>query len=161
MARKTLDPADITAIIDTREQRPWDLSPLKTVEGTLPTGDYSVVGLEHDISIERKSLEDLLGCVGQHRERFDKEMHRLLSYPCRAVIVEASWPQIEAGEWRSKVHPSAVMGSCLGWIALGIPIVMAGNAERAGKYAGRLMYVAANRRWHQLQMFYKEGLRVV
>ena len=41
-----LDPGRVTAIIDTREQLPLDLSPLQTVMQTLTTGDYSVQGLE-------------------------------------------------------------------------------------------------------------------
>jgi len=40
----TLKPEAVTAIIDTREQMPLDLSPLQTVTGTLDTGDYSIVG---------------------------------------------------------------------------------------------------------------------
>jgi len=55
---------NITAICDTREQRPLNLAPLQVVTGTLATGDYSVQGLENIVAIERKSLSDLLGCVG-------------------------------------------------------------------------------------------------
>jgi ERCC4-type nuclease len=68
-----LRPEQVTAIIDTREQLPLDLSPLGSTSGTLATGDYSVKGLEHVVAVERKSLADLLGCVGQHRERFDRK----------------------------------------------------------------------------------------
>ena len=59
MSRKTIEPRDIVAIIDTREQAPLDLSPLRTEKGTLTTGDYSIKGLESEIAIERKSLPDL------------------------------------------------------------------------------------------------------
>lgn len=143
-------PADkITATVDTREQKPWNLSPLPTVVGTLATGDYSVQGLEHYIAIERKSLSDLLGCIGQERERFDREVQRLLAYPVRALIVEAHWSDIEAGGWRSKITPAAAMGSLLGWIAAGLPIVMAGDHARAGRFASRILYTAARRRYRE------------
>ncbi len=99
------------AIIDTREQAPLDLSPLRSEAGTLATGDYSVKGLVDVVAIERKSLTDLLGCIGQDRERFDREVIRLLAYPTRAIIVEATWGQIEAGNWKSKVTPAAAIGS--------------------------------------------------
>ncbi|NQU21949.1 MAG: hypothetical protein HQ567_11755 [Candidatus Nealsonbacteria bacterium] len=66
-----LKPETITAVIDTREQTPLDLSPLQTIPGTLATGDYSVRGLEHVVAVERKSLPDLLGCIGRDRSRFD------------------------------------------------------------------------------------------
>lgn len=137
------------AVVDTREQLPLDLSPLQAVAGTLPTGDYSVKGLEGVVAIERKSLGDLLGCIGQHRERFDREVQRLLAYPCRCIVVEASWPDLEQGEWRSKVTPSAAIGSVLGWIAQGVPIIMAGDHARAGRYVSRLLFTAARRRWRE------------
>ncbi len=63
-----LKPEHVVAVIDTREQLPLDLTPLRAVEGTLTTGDYSVVGLEHVVAIERKSLPDLLGCIGRARQ---------------------------------------------------------------------------------------------
>ncbi len=142
-------PEQITAIVDTREQLPLDLAPLQTTAGTLTTGDYSIVGLEGVVAIERKSLSDLLGCVGQHRERFDREVHRLLAYPVRALVIEASWSDLEQGEWRSRITPAQVIGSTLGWIAMGLPLVMAGDHQRAGRYASRLLYTAARRRWRE------------
>ncbi len=76
-----LKPEHVVAIVDTREQLPLGLTPLQSVEGTLTTGDYSVAGLKHVVAIERKSLPDLLGCIGQQRDRFDREVQRLLAYP--------------------------------------------------------------------------------
>lgn len=145
----TLSPESLTAIVDTREQRPLKLHPLRREPGTLATGDYSLRGLEHVIAIERKSLPDLLACVGRDRDRFDCEVQRLLAYPVRALVVEATWADLEAGDWRSQVTPSAAVGSCLGWIAAGLPIVMASDHERAGRYVSRLLYTAARRRWRE------------
>ncbi len=142
-------PEAVVAIIDSREQMPLELHPLQTVTGTLTTGDYSVKGLVDVVAIERKSLADLLGCIGQDRERFDREVQRLLAYPTRAVVVEATWPEIEAGNWRSQVTPTAAIGSLLGWIAAGLPIIMAGDHERAGRFVGRLLFTAARRRWRE------------
>ena len=144
-----LKPEMVTAICDTREQTPLDLSPLRSESGTLTTGDYSVRGLEHVVAVERKSLPDLLGCIGRDRERFDREVQRLLAYPTRALVVESTWAEIEAGNWRSKVTPAAAMGSLLGWIAQGLPVVMCGDHERAGRYVGRLLFIAARRRWRE------------
>ncbi len=125
-----LRPDQVVAIIDTREQLPLDLSPLRTEAATLPTGDYSVRGLESIVAIERKGLGDLLACIGGERERFDREVQRLLGYPVCAVIVEATWPDLERGDWRSHVTPAAAVGSVLGWIAAGIPFIM-GRRPRA------------------------------
>jgi len=151
--KKYLDPSQITAVIDTREQRPWDLSPLKSERGTLITGDYTIKGLEHVICIERKSLADYLGSMGNDRDRFERELKRMLGYETRALIIEATWSDLEAGEWRSKVTPASALGSALGWIAMGIPVVLAGNAQNAARYAKKLMFIAARRRWRELVTF--------
>ncbi len=159
MARKELKAEDVTAIIDTREQTPWALTPLRTEPGTLVTGDYSIKGLESEIAIERKSLPDLLGCIGNERERFEKEIKRLIAYPCRAIIVEATWREFGAGGWRSRVSPTSAMGSVLGWMALGIPFVFAGGASEASQAAARIMFIAARRRFGELGAFY-ESLKI-
>ncbi len=146
-----LPPEGITAVVDTREQRPLNLDPLRTVQGTLPTADYSLLGLEHHVVIERKSLPDLLSSIGRDRNRFDREVQRLLAYPVRCLVVESTWAEIEAGRWSSKVTASAALGSLLGWVARGLPIIMAGTHERAGRYASRLLYLTARRRWDELR----------
>lgn len=149
-----LKPENITAICDSREQIPFDLSPLKVVRGTLQTGDYSIVGLESCISLERKSLADLVMCVGTERERFEKEIQRLMAYETRAIIVEASWKNLEDGGWRSRVPPKAVVGSVLSWIARGIPICMSGDRDRGARICGHILFLAARRRWRELQSFH-------
>ena len=153
-----LRPDQVTAIIDTREQLPLDLSPLRSVAGTLATGDYSVQGLESLVAVERKGLGDLLACIGTERERFDREVQRLLAYPVRCLVVESSWQEIEAGTWRSKVTPAAAVGSLLGWVAAGLPIIMAGDHERAGRYVPRLLFTAARRRWRESRAMVAEIL---
>lgn len=144
-----LRPDWTAAIDDSREQFALNLAPLKAVRGTLVTGDYSVLGLEHHVAIERKSEPDLLACIGVERERFDREAQRLLVYPVRALIVESTWQRIEAGDWHSQVTPVAAMGSLLGWIATGLPVLMVGDHRRPGVYASRLLFTAARRRWRE------------
>ncbi len=127
--------------------------------GTLPTADYSILGLEHHIAVERKSLPDLLGCVGQERERFEREMQRLLAYESRALVIESSWAEVERGGWRQHVTPQAALGSLLGWIACGIPVIMAGDRETAERYTARFMFIAARRRWREVSVFC-DGLKL-
>ena len=113
------------------------------------TGDYSVAGLEGVIAIERKSEGDMLSCVGTQRERFDKEIQRLLAFPCRALVIESTWQRFETGKWRSKVTPAAAVASLLGWCAAGVPVIMAANHELAGQYVAKLLFIAARRRWRE------------
>jgi DNA excision repair protein ERCC-4 len=155
----TLRPEQVTAIIDTREQHPLNLDPLPVETGTLTTGDYSIRGLEHVIAVERKSLADMLGCIGGGRERFEREVQRLLAYPCRALVIESTWPEIETGDWRSKIKPAAAIGSLLGWIEQGLPVVMCGDHDRAGQYVARLLFTSARRRWRELRAFGESALR--
>lgn len=76
--------------VDTREQAPWSFTgfrtdasqgrrPLiiQTVTATLASGDYSIEGLEVEVSIERKSVADFYGTILADRERFERELTRL------------------------------------------------------------------------------------
>jgi DNA excision repair protein ERCC-4 len=151
---------NLVAVIDTRDQLPLDLSPLRTVRGTLTTGDYSIVGLEHLVAVERKSLNDLLMCVGRERERFERCVQRLLAYPNRAIVIEASWSSIDLGQWRGDIKPKVVRGSLTGWMARGIPVILSGTAEQAGRDVAHFLFLSARHRWRELQSFY-ESLRLV
>lgn len=152
-----LKPENVTAIIDTREQMELDLAPLKTEAGTLDTGDYSLKGLEHVVRVERKSLDDLLGVVGRDRERFEREVARLLAYPVRVLVIEATWSDLESGLWqRSKMTPQAVIGSLLAWQAEGLSIHCVGDHKRAGTHVARLLYQVAKRRYRELRSLMQE-----
>lgn len=143
----------ITALVDTREQTPLDLAPLRTETVTLATGDYSLRGLESTVAIERKSLPDLLACCGRERERFDREIDRLRAYPVRALIIEATWGDIEAGEWRSKLTPRQVGASLISWHVRGVPSVLAGDHRRAGRIVASILRRVAIHRWRELREF--------
>ena len=146
-----LTPERVVVVIDSREQLPIDVSPMRSQIGTLATGDYGLKAMPHLAAIERKSESDLLGCIGVERERFEREIMRLLAYPVRGIVIESTWERIEAGEWRSKVTPAAALGSLLGWAAMGIPIFMVGNHERAGQFIARILFTAARREYRKLR----------
>jgi ERCC4-type nuclease len=126
-----------------------DLAPLAVEVGTLKTGDYSVKGLESIVTLERKSLSDILGCMGGERDRFQAELQRMLAYPCRCLVIESTWQAMEAGEWKSEITPASAIGSLLAWIGMGIPVLMAGSHDRAGRYVARMLLLAARRRWRE------------
>ena len=151
-----LDPKTVAAIADSREQLPLDLSPLSVERGTLCTGDYALVSCPDVCRIERKSLPDLIQCISSDRDRFEREVARLLAYPVRVLVIEATWQQIESHEpampqWRGKVSREAVIGSLLGWQAMGLSIHMAGDHIRAGKHVARLLFTVARRRYAELR----------
>ncbi|MCD7783582.1 MAG: hypothetical protein LUI15_06830 [Firmicutes bacterium] len=107
-------------IVDTREQAPFSFlgyPDVQIVHGGLWVGDYSLVGLELEVGCERKSLEDLIGCLTKGRERFEKELMRSTYLRSFAVVVEqeASW--IQDGFYRSRINPKAAWASILAFSA--------------------------------------------
>lgn len=158
-AHADLRPEDVTACIDTREQLPLEDLDLKTVRATLPCGDYSVVGLEHVVAVERKSLQDLVQCVGRERDRFERMLRLMRGYECRVIVVEAPWAAVELKQYRGEVAPEAVIGSVYSWIARGITVDFAGDRKRAAKAVSRILFAAARERWRQLQGL-QSGLRL-
>lgn len=128
-------------VIDSREQMAWDFSPYIGDEWTVATGtlthaDYSIQSLSDMISLERKSLQDIVMCCGSERDRFVRELLALRGYKCKAVIIEASMSEIDKGGWRGKVTPSQVTGSMASWmVKYNIPFICACNHELAAKTA--------------------------
>jgi ERCC4-type nuclease len=123
-------------IADTREQAPYSFSgyQVEVVRAALPSGDYSLVGFETRAAIERKTLDDLVGCLTRGRERFERELVRLRPYECKAVVVEASWQDIARGRFRSKMEPHAALQSILTFqVRHGVPFTFAGSRS-GGEY---------------------------
>jgi ERCC4-type nuclease len=143
-------PEHVIALVDSREQLPYVLSPLRSQAASLDVGDYSVLGCEHCIAIERKSLADFVACCGVERERFTRELIRLRGYAHRAVIIEATAADLEAGAWRSQINSNSVTASVLSWsFELAIPFILAGDRARAEKWTAKLLFLAARHRWRE------------
>ncbi len=84
-----------TLIVDTREKRPWSFDGDPDFEDVIHTklevGDYSIVGLEQHICIERKlSADELYVNVFNkiNRERLRREMERFRGVTHRFIIIE-------------------------------------------------------------------------
>ena len=107
-------------LIDSREQKPFTFSHEKynvqTEIGTLDTGDYSLLGLTNKVAIERKSLPDLVMCLGRERERFERELQRATGLDFFAVVVEASWQDLILGNYRSKLSPHSACQSVMAFM---------------------------------------------
>src|SRR5687768_15410332 len=79
-----------TVLVDTREQLPFDFSLFPNWIGTslrykLDAGDYSILGMEHLLALERKSLTDLITTLMQNRAVFFNSCERLTQYRWRAL----------------------------------------------------------------------------
>lgn len=151
--RKTLRREDVTVAVDTREQLAWDLAPMRMVRKGLVTGDYTVVGYEDLIAVERKSLADFVMCSGRERERFFKCCHRMRAYEHHALVIEASLADLYKGGWRGLMKPSQVVAVHNALVVGGLRVILAGSREAAAKVVGDFLFAAARRRWNQDQRF--------
>lgn len=127
---------------DTREKLPLDrwFSDAVSVEVvTLPTADYSLAGFSDRVCVERKSLADLIACVGPERERFMDCARRMRAYDFRLLVVEASVADVLAGAYRSRTNPRSVIGTTLALMAdYGVPTLWAGDARTAANMIERM-----------------------
>lgn len=105
-------------IRDSREQQPFQFSgyPVDLSTNALAAGDYSLRGFERRIAVERKSLSDLVGCLGTDRERFERELARLRGYDFAAVVVEAPAEFLQQGKYLGKLDAKAAWQSCVAFM---------------------------------------------
>ena len=124
----------MVVLIDTREQAAFPFTrwpDIETRAATLYAGDYSLPGLERSIALERKSLPDLVACLGPERERFEHELSRLAGLDFAAVLVEADFRDLAAGNYRSKLHPRAAVASVAAFAVRYVPILFGGDRDGA------------------------------
>ncbi len=100
-------------IQDSREQAPFRFEgyPCTVEVGTLPSADYSLHGFIDRIGIERKSLQDLIGCLGVERDRFTRELARLRGYDSAAVVVEAPVVALRTGRYLGRLDAGSAWQS--------------------------------------------------
>jgi DNA excision repair protein ERCC-4 len=143
-------------VIDRREQLPLTFGRLQSVPGTLMTGDYSVRGLEELFAVERKSIADTVaGCIGENRERFARELHRLRGYRFKRLLIVGTEAQILAGQYHSSINPKAVLATLSAFeIRYEVPVVFretpelaAAQVERWAYWFAREMVEAVNSLW--------------
>lgn len=142
-------------LVDTREQRPFTFEheryDVQIQPGTLSAGDYSLAGLQDKVAVERKSLPDLVQCLGRERERFERELQRGAAIDAFAVIVEASWADLAGGNFRSQLNPHAACQSVLAFMARYRVSFLFAGSRAAAEYATwgflRQYLEGARKRW--------------
>lgn len=125
-----------TVVIDSREQHPYSFQGIKAdanrshlplivpvqVAG-LRTGDYSILGLEDQICVERKSLADLYSTISRRRKQFESEHERMAEFRCACVVIEASLVDVVSSPpEHAKISPKIVYRTFISWChRYGIP----------------------------------------
>jgi len=121
-------------LIDTREQLPFSFRgrECKLSFTTLPSGDYSLAHLKNLVCVERKSLADLMHCLGAERPRFFRELERLRGYEAAALVIESPLEDIQAGRYRSRITPQSVIQSIISiQVSYRLPICFARDRQAA------------------------------
>lgn len=93
--------------------------------------------------VERKmSLDELAGCLGRTRGRFEREFDRALAAGSRVfLIVEgATWEDLLTGHYRSKLHPNAFAASLAAFmVRYGVNVIFC-KAETSGRLIKEILY---------------------
>jgi ERCC4-type nuclease len=125
-------PDGFTLVVDTREQTPLFLTSKPwIIYKKLDQGDYSVLGFEDRIAIERKSISDLLSVIGKNRERFEREIARLKDYWWKGLLIEGTEKDIYDIHRFSSVHPNARYHSLASFEIRGLHIYYAEDRRKA------------------------------
>lgn len=176
-ANVSTDPlaVDLTIIRDTRESAPFTFSPslirgdskqrgrplvIRTIDRCLETGDYSLLGFEDRISVERKSLEDLFGSLGHwkkpgreksRRDLFREEHERLqqmvLFGGFVAVVIEGSIEDVTDNPPTRGAYPRDVIRTSIRWPKrYGVTWLWAGSRAAAEQWTWEFLFDA----WKQI-----------
>jgi ERCC4-type nuclease len=125
-------------VVDTREQRPYKFK--DAVTKTLKTGDYSILGMENKIAVERKSKQDIYGSMGKARVRFKREIERLSKYDYSAIVIESDLKHLLIAPAFSHMNPRSVVNSLISWsIKYGIFVYFASDRKHARGLTYRIL----------------------
>lgn len=151
---------DFTIIVDTREQQPWEFKHYATAVQKLDTGDYSVVGLENLVTIERKkSVNEFANNITEKRFKdwvgrlsliefpfvlLEFSLTDILQYPIGSNIPKRMWDKI-------KISPNYIIKNLLELnLHYNINVILCDNHHNAEHIAEqifkRVYYLDKNRR---------------
>lgn len=139
-------------LIDAQEKHPFAFQQITGVNGVpmlVPTqwkalgaarGDYSILGHEGCVHVERKALEDAHSTIlgwGDRRERFEAELENLSSMDTAAVVLECSFEELIAtapqhGKRTASENAKTLFRQVLAWQQdYRAPWIFAGNRQLA------------------------------
>ena len=125
----------MTVLVDTREQvtsafrRRMEQIGRAYERQKLDFGDYSCavidqdgnrICMDHLFAVERKMcLDELCTCFTRDRKRFEREFLRAKEAGGRLILLveNASLDKALAGQYRSQMHPDALLASLFAWSA--------------------------------------------
>lgn len=137
-----------TIVRDTREQdgKGWYFRASANCHGMkvqkLDFGDYSIKGLEEKICIERKTIGDLWGTLGDQKnyKRFIREWERAKDTKIKYLIIEGNIADIDRGYRWSRVPANNIHAKLVSLqVKHNVHVIFAGSQKIARKYARKLL----------------------
>lgn len=153
---KTL--SSMVCLIDTRERETKEAEKRYQALGTpyrrqkLFAGDYSAVfmlptgeefSMEYLCCIERKyDLTEACMCFTSERKRFIREFERAKENGIKMylLIENGSFEKAYAGQYRSKMHPNALIANLTAWMARYNAHIIFCKAEISGRIIKEILY---------------------
>lgn len=106
----------------------------------LRTGDYSIEGMEDLVTVERKTISDLLQTLGGGRDRFEKEHERMSELQYATVVIESTLPDMLGKVHAHGVEPKTAFRTWLSWEQrFGVPWHWVGDRRLAEVTTFRLL----------------------
>mgnify|MGYP001588835249 CR=1 FL=1 len=143
-------------LIDDREKEPYDFAvqlagQVEVRVQRLPAGDYSLAGQESKVCVERKTFDDYVSTVINHRERFSEQLKLMKNMSWSVIVVESTWNRLVTGPWKTKTSSETLIGITMSILhAWKVPIMFCG--DRPGGWLYTLGFLkrasgSGNRYW--------------
>lgn len=135
-------PDGFCIVVDTREQLPYCWPGIPMVRKCLPIGDYSVLGLENRLGVERKSHADFVATVTRNHTAFFEGIQAYsrcgvpdcIGRGWFAIVIEATAAALDSPMSWTRVTPSQVHANLIKLACLGVPVWPAGSRARAAAW---------------------------
>ncbi len=107
-----------TVVIDSQEHMGYTFERFPnwfsgTVRKRLKVGDYTILGMEDEVAVERKTVPDLVNSIIQDRKDFIMKCERLSTFRKRCLVIEGTLKEIKTPYEDSQAHPNAVLRSLI------------------------------------------------
>lgn len=135
-------------VIDTKEQAPWRFDSVHTIiRRSLDTGDYSIESYESLITVERKSLDDLVRTVIHDWQRFSRQLRRMAAMDYGVIVVDSTIQAVEEKKYSGETHPNSVMGKVNAiYLEFGVPTFWMGDRTTSAKWVENLFKLYLEKR---------------
>jgi len=156
---KTIHIPKPIVVIDSAEHRGYKFERFTnwfagSIHRRLPVGDYTLLGLENEIAVERKTLPDLVRSIIQERKVFIQKCEKMSGFRKKCLVVEGSLSSIKTPYEESQAHPNAVLGSLLAaqerWE---IPIYFLDDFPLAEEFVASMLSKYHAYRWLEMNGF--------